>query len=174
MDRKKTENWTELDWLGSDRWLQLPAFKIKILQKKPVTTDRLQSIAIGFRYSSKIRTFWAYFKKNRARNARAMAKTICYGEIQLCTTSRSCIFWVLDNFYYHKNYIGSYYTLYSIFCSCFYIHWFLLVTTKMPKNQFLAVFFGPVHSIGLLGQPKTGCGCRSIQKRQKNWTRQDP
>ena len=86
-----------------------------------VATDRLQSVATGFRYSSKIRTFWAYFEENQARNTHVTAKTICYGEIQLCMTSRSCIFWVLDNFYYHKNYIGSYYTLYSIFHSCFYI-----------------------------------------------------
>ena len=44
----------------------------------------------------------------------------------------------------------------------------------MPKNRFLAVFFGPVHSIGLLGQPKTGCGCRSIQKKQKKTDRTGP
>ena len=43
-----------------------------------------------------------------------MAKTICFRKIWLCTTSCSCIFWVLDNFYHHKNYIGSYYTLYAI------------------------------------------------------------
>ena len=44
--------------------------------------------------------------------------------------------------------------------------------TEMPKNQFLAVFFGLVHSIGLLGQPKTSCGCQSIQKKAKkpDWT----
>ena len=43
----------------------------------------------------------------------------------------------------------------------------------MLKNRFLAVFFGPVCSIGLLGQPKTGCGCLSVKKRQKtgpDWT----
>ena len=44
----------------------------------------------------------------------------------------------------------------------------------MPKNRFLAVFFSPVHSIGLLGQPKTGCGCRSVQKRQKKPDRTGP
>ena len=70
MDRKKTENWTEPDWLGPDQWLQLPAFQNKKTTKKPVATD--------FRYSSKIRTFWAYFEKNRARNAHATAKMICY------------------------------------------------------------------------------------------------
>ena len=112
MDQKKTKNWTELDRLGPDWRLQLPAFQNKKTAKKPVATDQLQSVAIGFiRYSSKIRTFWAYFEENQARNAHAMAKMICYGEIRLCMTSRSCIFWVLDNFYYHKNYIGSYYTL---------------------------------------------------------------
>ena len=111
MDQKKTENWTEPDWLGPDRQLRLPAFQNKKTAKKPVATDQLQSVATGFRYSSKIRTFWAYFEENRARNAHATAKMICYGKIQLCMTSHSCIFWVLDNFYYHKNYIGSYYTL---------------------------------------------------------------
>ena len=57
MDRKNTENWTELDQLGPDCWLWLPAFQNKKTTKKPVATDRLQSVAIGFRYSSKIRTF---------------------------------------------------------------------------------------------------------------------
>ena len=57
MDRKKTENWTEPDQLGLDRRLQLPAFQNKKTAKKTIATDRLQSIAIGFRYSSKIRTF---------------------------------------------------------------------------------------------------------------------
>ena len=151
MDRKKTENWTELDQLGLDQWLRLPAFQNTKTAEKPVATDRLQSVATGFRYSYKIRIFWAYFEENRARNAHATAKTTCYGKIQLCMTSRSCIFWVLDNFYYHKNYKGSYYTL--------------LVMTKMLKNWFLVVFFSPVRSIGLLGQPKTGCGCQSVQKR---------
>ena len=113
MDQKKTKNWTEPDQLGLDRQLRLPAFQNKKTAKKPVAT--------GFRYSSKIRTFWAYFEENRARNAHAMEKMICYGEIRLCMTSCSYIFWVLDNFYYHKNYIGSYYTVYSIFHSCFYI-----------------------------------------------------
>ena len=92
MDRKKTENWTEPDRLGLDQRLQLPAFQNKKTAKKPVVTDRLQSVAIGFRYSSKIRTFWAYFEENRARNACATAKMICYGEIRLCMTSCSCIF----------------------------------------------------------------------------------
>ena len=57
MDQKKTENWTEPDQLGPDRWLQLPAFQNKKTAKKPVATDRLQLVAIGFRYSSEIRTF---------------------------------------------------------------------------------------------------------------------
>ena len=92
MDQKKTENWTEPDRLGPDWQLRLPAFKNKKTAKKPVATDRLQSVATGFRYSSKIRTFWAYFEENRARNTHVTAKTICYGEIQLCMTSHSCIF----------------------------------------------------------------------------------
>ena len=58
MDQKKTENWTELDRLGPDWQLQLPAFqKNKKTAKKPVATDRLQLVATGFRYSSKIHTF---------------------------------------------------------------------------------------------------------------------
>ena len=37
MDQKKTENWTELDRLGPDRQLRLPAFQNKKTTKKPVT-----------------------------------------------------------------------------------------------------------------------------------------
>ena len=50
----------------------------------------------------------------------------------------------------------------------------------MPKNQlqpvwtgFLAVFFGSVRSVGVLGQPATGCGCRSVQIGLKNRTGPD-
>ena len=57
MDRKKTENWTELNQLGLDWRLQLPAFQNKKTGKKPVAMDWFQSVATGFRYSSKIRTF---------------------------------------------------------------------------------------------------------------------
>ena len=57
MDRKKTENWTEPVQLGPDWRLRLPAFQNKKTAKKPVATDRLQLVAIGFRYSSRIRTF---------------------------------------------------------------------------------------------------------------------
>ena len=33
---KKTKNWTELDQLGPDWWLRLPAFQNKKTAKKPV------------------------------------------------------------------------------------------------------------------------------------------
>ena len=38
---------------------------------------------------------------------------------------------------------------------------------------FLAVFFGLVRSVGVLGQPATGCGCRSVQIGLKNRTGPD-
>ena len=50
-----------------------------------------------------------------------MAKTICFSKIQLCATSHNCIFWVLDNFYCHKTFMGSYYRLYTIFYNSFYV-----------------------------------------------------
>ena len=50
-----------------------------------------------------------------------MAKTICFSKIQLCVTSHNYIFWVLDNFYCHKNFMGSYYTLYTVFYHSFYV-----------------------------------------------------
>jgi hypothetical protein len=49
-----------------------------------------------------------------------MAKTICFGKIRLCTTYRSCIFGVLDDSFHHKNFIGTYYTLYTIVYNYFY------------------------------------------------------
>ena len=114
--------------------------KWKDCQKLPAT---------GFRYSSKIRTFWAYFEEKRARNACARAKRICYGKIRLCAMSCGCIFWHVEYFYHHKNYMVRYYTLYSIFYNWFFIqrYQFLHVTTRMQKNRFLAVFFwfSPVY-----------------------------
>ena len=49
-----------------------------------------------------------------------------------------------------------------------------MLQPECEKNQFLAVFFGSVRSIGALGQPKTGCGCRSVQIGLKNRTGPDP
>ena len=46
---------------------------------------------------------------------------ICFSKIRLCATSHNCIFWVLDNFYFHKTLMGSYYTLYTIFYNSFYV-----------------------------------------------------
>ena len=50
----------------------------------------------------------------------------------------------------------------------------------MPKNRlqpvwtgFLAVFFGSVRSVGVLGHPATATGCRSVQIGLKNRTRPD-
>ena len=68
MDRKMTETGPDRNRLQPDRWLQLPAFKIKRPPK-----DRLQWT--GFRYTLKTHTFWAYFEEKRARNACDMAKT---------------------------------------------------------------------------------------------------
>ena len=58
-----------------------------------------------------------------------MAKTICFGKIRLCTTSCSCIFVVLHNFFHHKNYIGTYYTLYTTVYNWFH-------EKNFKKNQF--------------------------------------
>ena len=74
-------------------------FKIKN-HRRPSTTV--------FRYSSKIHTFWAYFEEKQPRNACDMAKMICYSKIQLCVMSCSCIFWHVENFYHHKNYMVNY------------------------------------------------------------------
>ena len=59
-------------------------------------------------------------------------------------------------------------------------NWFLLVTTKMLKNQLQLVwtsFFGSLFSsvwfVGVLGQPVTDCSCQSIQIGLKNQTRPD-
>ena len=57
MDRKNDQNRTELDRLGPDQWLQLHAFQNEKTAKNRSQPDWLQSVAIGFRYSSKIRTF---------------------------------------------------------------------------------------------------------------------
>ena len=50
----------------------------------------------------------------------------------------------------------------------------------MPKNRlqpvwtgFLAVFFGSVRSVGVLGQPATATGCRSVKIGLKNRTGPD-
>ena len=50
----------------------------------------------------------------------------------------------------------------------------------MPKNRlqpvwtsFLAVFFGLVRAVWVLGQPATGCGCQSVQIGLKNRTGPD-
>ena len=76
---------------------------------------------------------------------------ICFSKIRLCATSHNCIFWVLDNFYCHKNFIGSYYTLYTIFYNSFYVpniikihtgfYCFLLVMTETEKNWLRSQFF---------------------------------
>ena len=69
---------------------------------------------------------------------------ICFGKIQLCATSHNCIFWVLDNFYCHKNFMGSYYTPYTIFYNSFYVPniikilvliSFYLLWPKLKKNS---------------------------------------
>ena len=121
MDRKKTKTRPDHNWLQPDHWLRLPAFQNEKTAKRPVAIDQLQSVATGFRYALKTHTFWAYFEEKRARNACAMAKTICYGKIRHCAMSCSCIFWHVENFYHHKNYMVNYCTLYSIFYNWFYI-----------------------------------------------------
>ena len=165
MDQKKTENWTEQDWTGGCSCL---LFKIKRLPKNRLQWTSCNQLQPVLGTPLKSAHFEPILKK--------IGPEMHVLQQKWYVTAKSdfvwhlvVVFWVLDNFYYHKNYIGSYYTLYSIFHSCFYIpninfNWFLLVTTKMPKNWFLAVFFSPVRSIGLLGQPKIGCSCRSVQK----------
>ena len=112
-NRNNDRNRTELDRLGPIFWLRLhPLRKWKNRLHEPVATgfcgDRLPTW-----YPLKMRTFWAYFEEKRAKIAWVMAKTICFGKIRLCTTSCSCIFVVLHDFFHHKNYIGTYYTLYT-------------------------------------------------------------
>ena len=115
MDRKNNWNRTEPDWR-----LWLHAFQNEKTTKNHPQPDWLQLVAAGFRYSLNIHTFWAYFEEKQAINACARAKTICYGKIQLCVMSCSCIFWHAEYFYHHKNYMVRYYTLYSIFYSWFF------------------------------------------------------
>ena len=112
-NRNNDRNRTELDRLGPIFQLQLhPLWKWKNRLHEPVATgfrgDRLPTW-----YPLKMRTFWAYFEEKRAKIAWVMAKTICFSKIRLCTTSCSCIFVVLHDFFHHKNYIGTYYTLYT-------------------------------------------------------------
>ena len=106
---------TGLDWLGLDQRLQLHAFK----QRNWTNLDRLQPVV--HMILLKNAHILAHFKEKRTRIAWVMAKMICFGKIQLCATSHNCIFWVLDNFYCHKNFKGSYYTLYTIFYNSFYV-----------------------------------------------------
>ena len=107
-------------------------------------------------YTLKMRTFWTQFEEKRAKIAWVMAKKICFSKIQLCMTSRSCIFVVLHNFFHHKNYTGTYYTLYTIVYNWFHVkknkkkYNFLCVMTKCDlnrKNWFWSWFF----DIGVLG-----------------------
>ena len=120
-NRKIDRNRTELDRLGPIFWLQLhPLRKWKNRLHEPVST--------GFRgnrlptwYPLKMRTFWAYFEEKQAKIAWVMAKTICFGIIRLCMTSHSCIFGVLHNFFHHKKYMGTYYTLCTIVYNWFYV-----------------------------------------------------
>ena len=86
---KKTENWTGLDHLGPDWQLWLHAFQT-------AQPDRfgLVSHVIPLKNAH----IWAYFEEKWPRNGWDAAKTICYSKIQLCSTSHTCIFWVLDNF----------------------------------------------------------------------------
>ena len=86
-----TEKTTEtgLNWTSGCSYM---LFKMKKTTRNHPQPDWLQSVAIWFRYSTKIRTFWAYFEEKQARNACARAKTICYGKIRLCAMSCSCIF----------------------------------------------------------------------------------
>ena len=86
---------------------------------------------------------------------------ICFSKIWLCATSHNCIFWVLDNFYCHKNFIGSYYTLYTIFYNSFYVPniikipvliGFYSLWLKLKKTGCSPGFF-------IFLNYATGCGC---------------
>ena len=105
-----TEKRLQPDWTATEcNWTagcSCMLFRMKNCQR-PSTTS--------FRYSSKIHTFWAYFEEKQPRNAWDIAKMICYSKIRLCALSCSCIFWHVEYFYHHKNYMVSYYTLCSIF-----------------------------------------------------------
>ena len=99
-----------------------------------------------------------------------MAKTICFSKIQLCATSHNCIFWVLDNFYCHKNFMCSYYTLYTIFYNSFYVPniiqilvlisfyslWLKLKKTGLDWFQLVVV---PVFWYFRIRQPVVVAGC---------------
>ena len=108
-----------------------------------------------------------------------MAKMICYSKIQLCVMSCNCIFWHVEYFYHHKNYMVSYYTLCSIFYNWFYRKK-LLVFTCYDQNVKKLVATGLDQSFGslfwfgrVLEQLPTATGCWFVQIRLKNWTRLD-
>ena len=140
-------DWTGLEWTGLD-WTGGCSCMLSNNTTRPIWTNLDQLPAW---YPSKIRTFWAYFEEKWPRNGWHVAKMICYSKVQLCWTSHTCIFWVLDNFYHHKNFMGSYYTLYTIVYNWFYV-W---NTAKIPVlaglNKLQQIFclsslgwFGPV------------------------------
>ena len=133
-------------------------------------------VATGFRgvwlptwYPLKMRTFWAYFEEKQAKIAWVMAKTICFSKIWLCTTSCSCIFVVLHDSFHHKNYIGAYYTLYTIVYNWFYVKkskkfqffmhydkiWFKL---KKPVSVPVFLFWG-------VRQPVVVAGCPFLRQK---------
>ena len=87
-DRKLLQ--TELDWTSSSQF--------KLLHDTPCKYSQFPPILKG--NGSELHILWP---------------KQCFSKIWLCATSHSCIFWVLDNFYCHKNFMGSYYTLYILY-----------------------------------------------------------
>ena len=92
------------------RQLQFMVFR----NKKLHATGSVQIGCNRFTVPLKMRKFWAYFEDKQARIAWSVAKMICYAEIRLCATSCTCVFWHLEDFYHHKNFIGKNYTQYTI------------------------------------------------------------
>ena len=150
----KQRNQTDLDWLQP------------VAQVIPLKTLHILSL----------------FEEKQTRIAWVMAKTICFSKIQLCATSHNCIFWVLDNFYFHKTLMGSYYTLYTIFYNSFYIPniinipvliSFYLLWPKPKKtglDQFQPVAV-PVFWYFQIRQPVAVAPCPFLgQKTRPDWT----
>ena len=171
--RTKKRPKTELDQTGGCSCM---LFK----QCNRTNLNRLQPVAhvILLRNAHILCPFWEKW----TRIAWVMAKMICFSKIWLCATSHNCIFWVLDNFYCHKNFMGSYYTLYTIFYISFYVPniikiqvlisfyslWQKLKKTSLDWFQLVAV---PVFWYFWIRQPVAVAHCLFLDhKTRPDWT----
>ena len=145
-NRKKTT--TELNWTAKkpDRQLQFRLFG----NEKPLRTARNRVVLNWLQPVHG--TTWAYSEEKRARIACSMAKTICYARIWLCAASCTCVFWYLENFYHHKNFIDK--QLHTIYYGwqliLFNIYRFWSVLTGCSSNQFKLIWTGFLQFFAVL------------------------